>query len=145
MALAITSITASGTTSCTTGRASGPGPLAEKWIGASMCVPECSCTVHSIKLKPSFLNSFTCFMAMPGVPKKVGNSGENVCVRSVTLLNAGNGRASAAAGANVAAASAPPAPLKKPRRESLALTCSMQPGAHMSVPPSSQDYRLPPC
>ena len=38
---------------------------------------------------------------MPGVPKKVGNSGENVCVRSVTLLNAGNGRASATAGATV--------------------------------------------
>jgi hypothetical protein len=45
-------------------------------MGASMCVPECSSTVHSTRLKPSGLNVLSGFRVTPGVPKKVGNSGE---------------------------------------------------------------------
>src|SRR5437667_7124987 len=67
---------------------------------------------------------------MPGIPKKVGKSGDMVWVRSTTDLN-WRGAASLAVGATALAAKPAAAPLKNRRRVSAYRTISWHPGTHM--------------
>src|SRR6201995_2571757 len=67
-------------------------------------------------------------MAMPEMPKKVGNSGESVCVRSMTDEKL----RCASAGVTAVAAKPAAAPAKKPRRDSARITLP-QSGTHMLV------------
>src|SRR4029079_13300292 len=113
-------------------------PLSEKWIGASMCVPGCSIMRHQYRLKPSFLSENWRCISMPGVPKKVGNAGDMVWVRSTARVNV---RAAAGSGVTAVAAKAAavaPAPLKNPRRDSAARTTCSHPGTHIAGLPCNR-------
>src|SRR5579859_4281887 len=68
---------------------------------------------------------------MPGLPMKVGKSGDMVWVRSITLVKL-RGVSAATAGAPLAAKPAAAAPVKKPRRLKAARTACSHPATHIA-------------
>src|SRR5215468_11196679 len=87
---------------------------------------------HQNRLKRSFLNSNSRSISMPGLPRKVGKSGDMVWVRSTTLLKLLV--SAAGAGTAVAANPAAAAPVKKPRLLKAARTFASQPATHIFSP-----------
>src|SRR5580704_68101 len=70
---------------------------------------------------------------MPGLPLKVGNSGDMVWVRSTTVVKV-LGAATAGPATAVAANPVAAAPLKKPRRVNASRTARSHPATHISIP-----------
>jgi hypothetical protein len=64
------------------------------------------------------------------MPKKVGNSGVSVCVRSITDVKLRCANAGLTA---IAAKPAVAAPRKNPRRDIARVTAARHPGTHMMV------------
>src|SRR5437879_6935730 len=93
-------MTAAGTIRLCTGSCSRVWVLAMKWQGASMCVPLWSMSSHLLTYTPNFSRVAIAVILIgnvrPGMGM-IGNLGERVCVRSMTLLRPMERTAGAAA------------------------------------------------
>src|SRR3954452_7518644 len=73
-------------------------------------------------------------ISMPGLPLKVGNSGDMVWVRSTTVVKLFGAAVAVPPATPVAANPAAAADLMKPRRVTASLTARSHPAKHISFP-----------
>src|SRR2546421_7502560 len=118
-----------------------------KWQGASMWVPLCSMSSHLLTDTPSFSRVAIAVISIgnvrPGMGM-IGNLGERVCVRSMTLLRpmertAGSSAAFRAGGAKAVPATKPAATWSSSRRLRPASAVWITDGAHITDSPASKN------
>src|SRR5258708_4607378 len=147
LARPLMSMTAAGTIRLRTGICSSVWVLAMKWQGASMCVPLWSMSSHLLTYTPTFSRVAIAVILIGNVRPGmgiIGNLGERVCVRSMTLLRptertAGSSAAFKAGGAKAAPAAKPAATWSSSRRLRPASAVWITDGAHMTDSPVSKN------
>src|SRR5882724_6810683 len=147
LARPLMSMTAAGTMRLRTGICSTVWLSAMKWQGASICVPLWSMSSHLLTATPNFSRVAIAVILIgnvrPGMAM-IGNFGERVCVRSMTLLRpmertAGSSTAFRARDARAVPAAKPAATWSSSRRLRPASAVWITDGAHMTDSPASKN------